>query len=133
MGQDIRTVVVGDIRGIRQDVDLGQRTNQKLHGLPYEKLYGMLEYKLAMEGIRLIRQEESYTSQCPPDLEGITKEYARKADRRHRGLYVSRKKIWNADAVGAFNILRKYMSVTGRTGRMPVIGLDEVTMIKVAV
>lgn len=133
LGQDIHTVVIGDIRGIRQEADLGRRTNQKLHGLPYEKLYGMLEYKLAMEGVRLIRQKESYTSQCPPDSERITREYARKANRWHRGLYVSGKRIWNADAVGAFNILRKYMSVTGRSGRMPVIGLDEVTMIKVAV
>ena len=44
--EDIRCVVVGDIRNIRKENDMGHKTNQKLHELPYNKLYIMLEYKL---------------------------------------------------------------------------------------
>ena len=35
-------------------------TIQKLHALPYAKIYGMLEYKLAMHGITLAKQTEEY-------------------------------------------------------------------------
>ena len=64
--EDIRCVVVGDIRNIRKGKDLGHKTNQKFHGLPYNRLYIMLEYKLKLYGIPLMKQEESYTSQCRP-------------------------------------------------------------------
>ena len=64
--EDIRCVVVGDIRNIRKEKDMGHKTNQKFHGLPYNKLYIMLGYKLKLYGIQLIKQEESYTSQCCP-------------------------------------------------------------------
>lgn len=131
--QDIHTVVAGDIRGIRGGTDFGRKINQKLHSLPYEKLYGMMEYKLARAGIRFVRQKEAYTSQCPPDSSEISKEYARKANRRHRGLYTEGNKIWNADAVGAYNILRKYTSTSGREIDIPVSGLDNIRVIKVAV
>ena len=131
--EDIRTVVAGDMRGIREEADLGSRTNQKLHSLPYEMIYGMLEYKLKKEGIRFVRQEEAYTSQCPPDSPEVSKKYARKANRRYRGLYIDGGRIWNADAVGAFNILRKYGAVSGKCIGLPVSGLDQVTITKVAV
>ena len=64
--QGITCVVAGDIRNIRKGKDLGHRTNQKFHNLPYNRLYSMMEYKLKMYGIRFVRQEESYTSQCSP-------------------------------------------------------------------
>ena len=44
--QGITCVVTGDIRNIRREKDLGHRTNQKLHSLPYNRIYIMLEYKL---------------------------------------------------------------------------------------
>ena len=49
--EDIRCVVVGDIRNIRKEKDMGHKANQKFHGLPYNKLYIMLEYKLKLYGI----------------------------------------------------------------------------------
>ena len=61
--EDIRCVVVRDIRNIRKEKDMGHKTNQKFHNLPYNRLYIMLEYKLKLYGIPLIKQEESYTSQ----------------------------------------------------------------------
>ena len=70
---DIHTVIIGDITNIRRNKNLGKVTNQKLHALPYAKIYGMLEYKLAMHGITLAKQ--------------VTKEYAKKCNRTNRGLY----------------------------------------------
>jgi putative transposase len=54
--QEITCVVTGDIRNIRREKDLGHRTNQKLHSLPYNRIYIMLEYKLKRYGIRFVKQ-----------------------------------------------------------------------------
>jgi len=54
--QGITCVVTGDIRNIRREKDLGHRTNQKFHSLPYNRIYIMLEYKLKRYGIRFIKQ-----------------------------------------------------------------------------
>ena len=42
---------------------MGHRTNQKFHGLPYNKLYIMLEYKLKMYGIRLEKNMQSHPTE----------------------------------------------------------------------
>lgn len=130
---DIHTVIVGDIKNIRKDKDLGNKTNQKLHGLPYEKIYEMLEYKLTQKGIRMIKQEESYTSQCSPYAKEVSAEYAEKSNRKKRGLYIAGETVFNADAVGAYNILRKYIAVSGIKITMSVSGLKHTTLMKVAV
>ena len=123
---DIHTVVIGDIKGIRKERNLGRKTNQKLHGLPYARIYMQLEYKLKMKGICLIRQEESYSSQCPPQSEKVSHIYAEKRNWKKRGICI-------VDAVGAYNILRKYHAVSGKEIDMPVTGLSSTKTIKVAV
>ncbi len=75
----------------------------------------MLEYKLKLYGIQLIKQEESYTSQCSPLSPEVSKRYAEASNRKERGMYITDGVRFNADAVGAFNILRKYLSVSGKT------------------
>lgn len=105
---DIHTVVIGDITNIRTDNDLGNVTNQKLHSLPYSKIYIMLSYKLAAEGICFIKQKEPYSSQCSPLMPVVSKNNACKSNRVQRGLYKDGNLSWNADCVGAFNILRLY-------------------------
>ena len=130
---NIHTIVIGDIKGIREEKNLGRKTNQKLHSLPYARIYMQLEYKLKMQGIRLIRQEESYSSQCPPQSEEVSRIYAEKKNRKKRGIYIVDTVIYNADAVGAYNILRKYHAVSGEEIDMPVTGLKSTKTIKVAV
>ena len=127
---EIHRVVIGDIRNIRKDKDLGRKTNQKLHGLPYERIYMQLEYKLKREGIVLIRQEESYTSQCSPKSVEISRKYGEKRNRRNRGLYWDGDEIYNADAVGAYNILRKYMK---NKESLIITSLSSPKIVKVAV
>ena len=130
---DIHTVVIGDIKGIHKERNQGRKTNQKLHSLPYARIYMQLEYKLKMKGICLIRQEESYSSQCPPQSEKVSHIYAEKRNRKKRGICIVDAVIYNADAVGAYNILRKYHAVSGKEIDMPVTGLSSTKTIKVAV
>ena len=129
----IHTVVIGDIKGIRKEKNQGRKNNQKIHSLPYARIYMQLEYKLKMKGICLIRQEESYSSQCPPQSEEVSHIYAEKRNRKKRGIYIVDTVIYNADAVGAYNILRKYHAVSGKEIDMPVTGLSSTKTIKVAV
>src|SRR5699024_10743881 len=105
---DISRVVIGDIKGIRENSNLGKVNNQKLHSLPYEKIYSLLAYKLRMKGVELIKQNESYSSQVSPFASKVNKINASKGKRRHRGLYIDNNSLFNADSVGAFNILRLY-------------------------
>ena len=130
--EDIRCVVVGDIRNICKEKDMGHKTNQKLHSLPYNRLYIMLEYKLKRYGIQLIKQEESYTSQCSPLSPEVSKRYAEASNRKARGMYITDGERYNADAAGAFNILRKYLSVSGKHKKLSVAGLKNPEIVKVA-
>ena len=93
----------------------------------------MLEYKLKRYGIRFIKQEESYTSQCSPLSPEVGKGYAEPSKRKERGLYRDGNRTYNADAVGAYNILRKYHSVSGVKRELSVTGLKTPEIIKVAV
>ena len=108
INNDIHTVVIGDITHIRDNKNLGDQNNQVFHAFPKDKIVTQLRYKLKMAGITLIEQKESYSSQCSPTSAAVEKQYAKKSNRKHRGLYIENKNIWNADAVGAYNILRLY-------------------------
>lgn len=104
---DITRVIIGDITNIRKDNNKGHINNQKLHSLPFFDFYKKLEYKLKLRGISLIYENEAYTSSCPIDSKDISKEYQEKY-RVKRGLYKQDNIIYNADSVGAYNIMRKY-------------------------
>ena len=127
------TVVIGDITGIREDNDQGSVENQKMHSLPYAKIYTLLEYKLAQGGITLVKQQEAYSSQTSPLKESVCKENAEKSNRVKRGLYKDGNYYWNADCVGAFNILRLYFQATGIATKMDPQYIASPHVAKVAV
>lgn len=104
----INRVVIEDITGIRKGYDKGDRLNQQFHSLPYAQIYTMLEYKLKLYGITLIKQNEAYSSQVSPLAEKVCRENAHDLGRVKRGLCMDGNSICNADAVGAYNILRLY-------------------------
>lgn len=130
---NINTVIIGDIKGIRKDNNIGHVNNQKLHSLPYNKIYQMLEYKLRLEGIRLIKQKESYSSQTSPIAPFVNKEYAKKSNRIKRGLYKDGDNMWNADIVGAYNILRLYLQEENRVINLNPYEIKSPYLLKVAV
>lgn len=61
-----KTIVIGDVRDIADGIDIGKKSNQKVSLWPHGKLRSYIEYKALAEGISIVLQEESYTSQtCP--------------------------------------------------------------------
>ena len=128
---EINTVIMGDLTGIKNRVvNQNKKYNQKLHELPYEKIRILLEYKLACKGINFVLQNECYTSQCAPNTPSVERKYANKSNRVQRGLYVSEGNIYNADAVGAYNILRKYCDEHGIKKTFSIKGLTSVKVFK---
>lgn len=130
---NINTLVIGDITGIREDKNFGDATNQHFHAFPYAQVYNMLEYKCALCGIRCVKVKEAYSSQCSPLSPTVSKEYAQKSNRKERGLYCGAGFCWNADSVGAYNILRIYFQQASITKDLPLKGLSSPEYIKVAV
>lgn len=110
---DLHTVIIGDMTGIRDGKDFGNVTNQTFHALPFKRICELLSYKLALFGITLVVQCEAYSSQCSPLSPSVSKENAVKSNRVKRGLYKDKGHAWNADTVGAYNILRLYLNRSG--------------------
>jgi len=122
--EDVSKIIIGDITHIRVDNNMGKVNNQKFHRLPYKQIIGQITYKGIDKGILVKMQEESYTSQCSPYSSEVSKDTAEKKNRKYRGLYVVDKKLFNADCVGAYNILRKYLQRIGNQPITAVVGLD---------
>ena len=113
---------MGDLTGIKNRVtNRDKKYNQKLHELPYEKIRILLEYKLACKGINFVLQNECYTSQCAPNTPSVERKYANKSEGN----------IYNADAVGAYNILRKYCDEHGIKKTFSIKGLTSVKVFKI--
>lgn len=105
---NVDTIVIGDITNIRKNNNIGKQNNQKFHKLPFKILENQIKYKANENNIKVEKQEESYTSMCSPLSPMVDKQYAIKSNRKYRGLYKENNQIYNADCVGAYNILRKY-------------------------
>ena len=60
------TIVLGDVRDVADGVNLGRQGNQKISQWNHGKIRSYVAYKSQAEGIRLVLQDEHYTSQtCP--------------------------------------------------------------------
>jgi putative transposase len=113
----ISKVVVGDVVKSLNQINLGKRTNQNFVNLALGQFVDKLGYKLGSHGIELVVTNESYTSKASfVDDDKMPKRYNPKASikrtfsgkRVKRGLYKSSDgTLLNADANGAYNILRK--------------------------
>jgi putative transposase len=115
VAKQIGTLVVGKNVQWKTEIDLGKQTNQNFVSIPHARLIEMLEYKNRLVGIKVIVQEESYTSQSnflgldPIPIYGKTDKDAVFSGRRiKRGLYkTSAGQLINSDVNGSYNILRK--------------------------
>jgi len=123
---NIDTVVIGYNKNWKVGVKLGKRTNQKFVQIPYTKLVQYISYKLELKGIRVIVNEESYTSKCSYfDDEEIKKHSSYKGKRTNRGCFLTSTGIKiNADVNGSLNISKKALQkVVGDVYRPADIGL----------
>ena len=111
----VGTIVMGVNRGWKQGSDMGKVNNQNFTGIPHDRLRKMIMYKAARKGIRIMEQEESYTSKADITAMDFIPVYGREngnvgfsGRRIKRGLYAcSAGYSVNADCNGAANILRK--------------------------
>ena len=61
---DIYIIILGYNQSIKQNIDLGQKSNQKIINIPFYRLKEQLIYRCEEKNIELIIQEESYTSKA---------------------------------------------------------------------
>jgi IS605 OrfB family transposase len=128
----LETIVIGLNKEWKKDSNIGKRNNQNFNQIPHSKLIEYLEYKGELNGIKVVIQEESYTSKVDslgleelPTLkdrkESLSKTINPKTNQKYlgkrvkRGLYQSSiGKLINADINGAINILRKYIKTKSK-------------------
>ena len=108
VANNVSHIIVGELKGIRSNKDWGKKQNQELHAWPYRKIIQILRYKAALRGIWVEEVSERNTSTTCPVCEKRVK-----SARIERGLFVHCGIALNADAVGAFNILQRYLRDNG--------------------
>ncbi len=109
----IDTIVLGKNADWKQESSIGRVNNQNFVLIPHSQLYKILLYSADRVGIKVVEQEESYTSKAsfldrdeiPTFGSDSIPKFSGK--RIKRGLYKSKDKILNADLNGSANILRK--------------------------
>ena len=115
---NLNTIVIGKNDGWKQEVNMTKENNQTFVNIPHSRFIQMIQYKCEREGIKVILQEESYTSKASfldmDDMpvygnltDGIEPEFS--GYRKSRGMYKIKNEntLINADVNGSYNILRK--------------------------
>ena len=114
---NLNTIVIGKNDGWKQDTNMTKNNNQNFVNIPHSRFIQMIQYKCEIEGIKVILQEESYTSKASflnqdfipvyNKTDGIISEFS--GYRKSRGLYKIKGEntLINADVNGSYNILRK--------------------------
>jgi putative transposase len=102
---------------------LGDRNNQNFVQLPHARFIEMLTYKARLAGIKVIYQEESYTSKCSfLDLETIGKHAVYLGKRMTRSLFrAADGRIIHADVNAAYNLIRKALPAAFAHGLQGVV------------
>lgn len=127
---DISKVIIGDVMGIlhqKKEFNSNKdkhRYNQNMRAICFARIYHYLSYKLKQVGIELVIINEAYSSGCSPKSLRVSKEYYDKTKRKHRGLFIDDHDVYNADAVGAYNIMRLFRQNHSLDFDMPIKGLS---------
>ena len=114
--EGIGTLIIGKNPGWKQETNMSKKNNQHFVQLPHARFIDMLTYKAQLVGIKVMIQEESYTSKASfLDLDKIPV-YGKTGEKKpvfsgrriSRGLYKAKSgRAFNADVNGSYNILRK--------------------------
>ena len=104
--RSIGMIVLGDLTGIRNNINYGKRANQKLHQWAFGKITELITYKAKVMGIKVAQIDEAYTSQTCPKC-GNRKKPTNRNYTCTCGLKYHR------DGVGAINIRQKYLGHFG--------------------
>jgi len=109
-------VIIGDLTGIRDNIDYGNKTNQKLHQWAFAEITRQLKYKLQEFGIEIVMQDEAHTSKTCPNC-GKTNSIKNRNFGCTNPLCGFK---YHRDGVGALNILNKYLG-KGAWSNQPVL------------
>ncbi|MEM0142478.1 MAG: transposase [Candidatus Parvarchaeum sp.] len=104
----IDTIVIGHNNGWKQSTNMGKKNNQNFVQLPFNTLINQIQYKAEEAGIKVVIQNESYTSKCSfLDNESIEHHDAYIGERIKRGVFKSGNGILiHADLNASYNIIR---------------------------
>lgn len=118
---DIGTIVIGLNKNWKQNVNLGNKNNQKFVEIPFSSLIDKIFYKAKLVGIDVKITEESYTSKVDHlSFESLEKHDIYLGKRKKRGLFQSSvNQLINADINGSIGIARK---VFGDSAVQQIIG-----------
>src|SRR5262245_47942280 len=106
----VQTVVIGDVRQIRQKLSYGPRANEKLHQMLHGATRRLLTYKAERRGMIVVLQDEAYTSQTCPAC-------GKRRKSRGREYVCACGFRFHRDGVGSWNIRQAYL------GSGPVVGV----------
>ena len=95
------TIVIGDIKGIRNRAKFSKKSNQKVHQWAFARLQSMICYKAELAGLKVKFISEAYTSQTCPRCGNRKKPTNRNYHCNHCGFQYHR------DGVGAINLWNK--------------------------
>lgn len=109
LNNKIGNVAIGELKEIKQNINLGHKTNQEYVQIPNGLFKQKLESKCQQHGIKYHLVNEAYTSRTDSlAMDEIKDQPYGKSRRIERGLYKSiTGTLLNADVNGAINILRK--------------------------
>ena len=106
---DIDTIVIGNNKGWKQNVNMGKKTNQTFVSIPFHNLIQKIQYKAEKLGIAVTVVEESYTSGTSYlDNEQPIQSNYNPQRRVSRGQFQSNTGVLiNADVNASYQIMKK--------------------------
>jgi putative transposase len=107
----VQTVVIGDVRDIRHNNDVGHTNNQKIHQWSHGSIRFKLTYKAERLGMAVALQDEHYTSRTCPCCGHVRSSVEGRVFRCPQCHWT-----YHRDGVGSINIRYKYL------GQLPVVG-----------
>ena len=116
VSQTIDLLIIGKNLGWKQNTNLTKKNNQNFIQIPFNRFTHILEYLCEEQGIKVVYQEESYTSKAsfldndeiPVYGDDVIPSFS--GARIQRGLYQTNDGyVINADVNGSYNIMKKYL------------------------
>ncbi len=106
------TIVIGDLKGIRDNINYSKKSNQKLHQWAFARIAQKICYKAELAGIKVVSASEAYTSQTCPKC-------GHRKKPKNRNYHCKQCDFrYHRDGVGAINIFNKVSGLINN----PVVG-----------
>lgn len=99
------TIVIGNLKGIRESIKYSKKSNQKLHQWTFSRIADKICYKAEFVGIKVVSESEAWTSQTCPKC-------GHRKKPTNRNYHCKRCDFkYHRDGVGAINLHKKVSGV----------------------